>query len=388
MYDVIIIGAGPAGTCAAKKLAEAGYSVVVYEKRNEIGAPKRCGEGLDTKAEELVGKIPAKCIAQKIKGARVYAPNGKYLEAVVEKGGYVLERKVFDKWLAAQATNAGAKIQAGTNIKKLIVENGYVKGIKGEFLGNQFEAKAQIVIFAGGSDSSLPKQAGINTTCNPKLIDTCLQYEMAGVKSNPNFIHIYLGNEIAPRGYAWCFPKGNHTANVGVGVVPGKDTPRYYLDKFVERNEELVKASIIEVNAGGVPVGGLLKDMATNGFIVCGEAAHHVNPIHGGGIKEAIVSGQIAADIAIKALKKNDYSKKVLSEFNDIWWKQRGNHLLKVERIREVMENLSDDDFNMLADTFTPEDIIDFTRGAKLQIFAKALMKNPKLVKFATLLLK
>ena len=388
MYDVIIIGSGPAGACCAKKLAEEGYSVAVYEKRNEIGAPKRCGEGLEKKAEKLVGKIPSRCIARKIKGARVYAPNGKYLEAVMEGGGFVLERKVFDKWLAAQAANAGAHIQSSTNVKKLIVENGYVKGIKGEFLEQEFEARANIVIAAVGSDSSLPKQAGINTTCNPTLIDTCLQYEMAQIKSNPNFIHIYMGNKIAPRGYCWIFPKNNHTANVGVGVVPGKETPKYYLDKFVEGNPELSKASIIEVNAGGVPVGDLMREMASNGFIVCGEAAHHVNPIHGGGIKEAIISGQLAADIAIKALKKKDYSTRMLSEFNKLWWETRGNHLLKVEKIREIMENLSDDDFNMLADTFKPEDIIEFTRGSKLQTFAKALMKNPKLVKLAIHLVK
>lgn len=386
-YDVIIIGAGPAGTCAARKLAEAGYSVAIYEKRNEIGAPKRCGEGLEKKAEKLVGKIPSRCYAQKIKGARIYSPNGKYLEAVMEGGGYVLERKVFDKWLASQAANAGAYIQAGTNITKLIVENSYVKGIKGEFLGQEFEAKANLVIASVGSDSSLPRQAGLNTTCNPKLIDTCLQYEMAGVKSNPNFIHIYIGNKIAPRGYCWIFPKGNKTANVGVGVVPGSQLPQKYLDSFIKNSKELDKASIIEINAGGVPVGGLLKEMAGNGIIVCGEAAHHVNPIHGGGIKEAIISGQVAAEVAIKALKKKDMSKRTLSEFNTNWWKLRGEHLSKVEKIREIMENLTDDDFNMLADTFKPEDIIEFTRGAKLPVFAKALMKNPRLVTLARHLL-
>ncbi|MEM2974705.1 MAG: NAD(P)/FAD-dependent oxidoreductase [Candidatus Micrarchaeia archaeon] len=380
MYDAIIIGAGPAGTCCARKLAEEGYSVVVYEKRNEIGAPKRCGEGLEKKAEKLIGKIPGKCIAQRIKGARIYAPNGKYLEVVMEGGGFVLERKSFDKWLAVRAVDAGAYVQAGTNINELIIEDGYVRGVKGKFIDNEFEERASIVIFAGGSDSSLPKQANLNTTCNPKLIDTCLQYEMANVKSNPNFIHIYMGNKIAPRGYCWIFPKGNRTANVGVGVVPSVESPKYYLDKFVRENEDLSKASIIEVNAGGVPVGGLLKDMVTNGMIVCGEAAHHVNPIHGGGIKEAIISGQIAADVAATALKKKDCSKKALSEFNSKWWELRGNHLSNVEKVREVMENLNDSDFNMLAESFRPRDIIEFTRGAKLKIFARALMKNPKLV--------
>jgi digeranylgeranylglycerophospholipid reductase len=181
----------------------------------------------------------------------------------------------------------------------------------------------------------------------------------------------------------WIFPKGNKTANVGVGVVPGSQLPQKYLDSFIKGSKELDKASIIEVNAGGVPVGGLLKEMAGNGIIVYGEAAHHVNPIHGGGIKEAIISGQVAAEVAIKALKKKDMSKRTLSEFNSQWWKLRGNHLSKVEKIREIMENLTDDDFNMLADTFKPEDIVDFTRGAKLPVFAKALMKNPRLVTLA-----
>ena len=79
--DVIIIGSGPAGTACAKKLAENWFSVKVFYKRQEIGSPKRCGEGLDERVQEIIGKIPERCIAQRIKGARVYAPNGKYLEA-------------------------------------------------------------------------------------------------------------------------------------------------------------------------------------------------------------------------------------------------------------------------------------------------------------------
>ncbi|TRO46705.1 FAD-binding protein, partial [Candidatus Bathyarchaeota archaeon] len=98
MNDVIIIGAGPAGTACAKKLAENGCSVKVYDKRAEIGAPKRCGEGISEASQDFVGKIPDRCIAQKIKGARLYAPDGRYLDAILSSGGFVLERKVFDKW--------------------------------------------------------------------------------------------------------------------------------------------------------------------------------------------------------------------------------------------------------------------------------------------------
>lgn len=347
---------------------------------------ERCGEGLSEATQELIGKIPERCIAQRIKGARIYAPNGRYLEAILEYGGFVLERKIFDKWLAEEAVKAGAEIQANTFISNLIKNNDYFVGVKGEFLGEEFEEKAKIIVCATGAESSLRKQAlGIFSKLN--LIDSCLQYEMSGIDIDQNFIHIYLGDEIAKRGYVWCFGKGGTRANVGVGIIPGKENPKYYLEKFIESHPEIKKGSIIEVNAGCVPVGGLLKDMVANGFLVCGEAAHHVNPIHGGGIKEAIISGQLAADVITECLNKNDVSKKALSKFNEIWWEKRGNHLAKVEKLREVVEKLSDNDLNDLANVLKPEDLIEFSRGSKLAVLAKALMRKPRLISLAKHLL-
>jgi digeranylgeranylglycerophospholipid reductase len=161
-----------------------------------------------------------------------------------------------------------------------------------------------------------------------------------------------------------------------------------YQEKFVTSHPEwFSRASTMEVKAGAVPVGGLLKDMTANGFVVCGEAAHHVNPIHGGGIKEAVVSGQIAADVVAKAIKSGDVSKQALTEFNEKWWAERGEHLAKVEKLREVIEKLSDDDFNDLVDAITPEDMIELSRGARLSVLAKALMRKPRLITLARHLL-
>jgi digeranylgeranylglycerophospholipid reductase len=387
MTDVIIIGAGPAGTSCAKRLAENGFSVKVFDRRAEIGNPKRCGEGLSESTQNLIGKIPERCVAQKIKGARLYAPNGRHLDAVLDHGGFILERKVFDKWLAEEAIKAGAAIQSNTFISNLVKDEGYFTGVRGEFIGEVFEEKAKMIVCATGAESPLRKQAlGIVSQMN--LIDSCLQYEMSGIDIDSDFIHIYLGNEtLAPRGYVWVFPKGKERANVGVGIIPGETKPKFYLDRFLKNHPEISKGSIIEVNAGCVPVGGLVKDMVTNGFLVCGEAAHHVNPIHGGGIKESIVSGQLAADVIADCLKKNDVSKKALTKFNDIWWEKRGNHLKNVEKLREVLEKLSDNDLNDLVDSLNPEDIIEFSRGSKLSILSKVLMRKPKLITLAKHLL-
>jgi len=380
MIDAIVIGAGPAGTACAKKLAEAGFSVKVYDKRPEIGSPKRCGEGLSEASQQFVGKIPERCIAQRIKGARLYAPDGRYLDAILTEGGFVLERKVFDKWMAEEAIKAGASVQANTFVSSLLKnDKDCYTGVKGEFMGNEFEEKARIVVCATGAESPLRNQA-LGVFSKITLIDSCIQYEMTNVDMVPDMIHIYLSGVLAPRGYVWVFPKGEHRANVGLGIVPQEKKPGEYMQQFFKEHPEISKGSIIEVNAGCVPVGGMVKDMVANGFVLCGEAANHVNPIHGGGIKEAVISGQMAADVIAECLRKNDVSKKALSKYNDDWWELRGNHLKRVEKLRETLEKLSDQDLNDLVDALKPEDIIEFARGAKLSVLAKVLMRKPRLI--------
>jgi digeranylgeranylglycerophospholipid reductase len=387
MIDAIIIGAGPAGTACAKKLAEAGFSIKVYDKRAEIGSPKRCGEGLSEASQQFVGKIPERCIAQRIKGARLYAPDGRYLDAILTEGGFVLERKVFDKWMAEEAIKAGASVQANTFISSLLKnDKDYYTGVKGEFMGNEFEEKARIVVCATGAESPLRNQA-LGVFSKITLIDSCIQYEMINVDMVSDMIHIYLSGILAPRGYVWVFPKGEHRANVGLGIVPQEKKPGEYMQQFFKEHPEISKGSIIEVNAGCVPVGGMVKDMVANGFVLCGEAANHVNPIHGGGIKEAVISGQMAADVIAECLRKNDVSKKALSKYNDDWWELRGNHLKRVEKLRETLEKLSDQDLNDLVDALKPEDIIEFARGAKLSVLAKVLMRKPRLIAVAKHLL-
>lgn len=390
MRDVIVVGAGPGGSAVAKHLASKGYEVVVYEKRQEIGAPKRCGEGISLGGlERLDLKIPSYCIRQKINGALIYSPNGKFVEIDYGKdSGYIVERKVFDKWLAEEAVRKGAKIQAKTYIKEVLKEKGKVCGIVGEYLGKKFKEKCKVLVAADGIESKISRMAGLNTTANPFLVDSGFQFEMVGIElQDPKKIYIYFGNKIAPRGYIWIFPKGRDVANVGIGIVgKSKKSAKEYLVEFIKNKPELRKGSILEVNAGGIPVGGLLKKMTLDNFLAIGDAAHQVNPIHGGGMYEAQFAAKIAAEVIDEALQKNDTSEKQLDKYNKEWWKQRGNYLRKVEKLREVVEKFSDDDFNFLAEELKGDLLIDITRGKGLKVFAKILLKRPHLVKLAKIL--
>ena len=126
--DVIIVGAGPGGSMAAKTAAEAGLDVVLLEKRQEIGDPVRCAEGVSKRALCQMVKPEPEWIASEVKGARIYAPDGRSIVMSEDKSGsevgYVLERKVFDRGLAMQAARAGAKVMVKTRALGLLKKDG------------------------------------------------------------------------------------------------------------------------------------------------------------------------------------------------------------------------------------------------------------------------
>ena len=385
-YDVVVVGAGPGGSSAAKFLALGGLDVLMLEKRQEIGAPKRCAEGLTFGSLAVVGKVPRRCVAQTIDGANVYAPNGKRVAVDYGKdGGYVVERKVFDKWLAFEASRAGAYVQAKTEVRNVLKDGDCVTGVVAEFEGESFEIGAKVVVAADGVESTVARKAGLDTTNQLVNVDSGYQYEMSNLKlKDPRKILIFLGNEMAPRGYLWVFPKGRDVANVGIGTAMSEKPASHYLKQFIGSRPDIFRdAGIIEVNAGGIPVGGLLDNMVSDGLVVVGDAAHQVNPIHGGGLKEGTIAGKLAAETINKCIKKGDVSRRALSEYNRVWWDERGKKLQKVEKLRHVIEKLSDNDLNMLADALTGDVMVKLTRGDKMSTLAKILMKKPRLITLA-----
>ncbi len=384
MKDVVVVGAGPAGCSVANELAEKGYSVAVYEKRQEIGAPKRCGEGISSYAmDNLNLDVPDNCKMQPIDGALVFSPNGDGV--TIDSGetvGWTLERKMFDKWMAERAAKAGAEIRAKAEVVDLLPEN---KGVVVDIEGERKEVESRMVVAAGGVESPIAKKAGVKKPSKLHIVDSGYQYEMVNLDlKDDRKLELYFGDEVAPRGYVWIFPKGESKANVGIGIAGDIDkTAKYYLDRFIENNGRFNKASITEVNSGMIPVGGLLDDMVADNFLAVGDAANQVNPIHGGGIREGIRGGIIASKVISMALDEEDTSHKNLQKYNQIWWEERGRSLRRVEKLREVLEDLDDGDLNYLAEKLKGEDLMDFSQGRNLSKLGKLLLKRPKMIKSA-----
>jgi digeranylgeranylglycerophospholipid reductase len=203
---------------------------------------------------------------------------------------------------------------------------------------------------------------------------------MVGVDvESPLTMEFYLGSRIAPGGYAWVFPKGEDIANVGLGVLGSRADrkPIEYLRDFVERMPNLSKGKVVEINGGGDPVSGPLKKIVKDNLLVIGDAARQVNPLTGGGIDSAMRAGNIAGEVAAKAVREGDTSEKRLSEYEKRWGGQMGKRLERYLKAKNVLLSLTDDELDQLAGTLSK---VKFDR-ISLTDMLKALMKaHPKLL--------
>ncbi len=377
-YDVVVVGARVGGSTSAMFASKSDVNVLMIEKRQEIGSPVQCAEGVTYGTFETLEMKPSdKYIRSRIKGANIHAPDGRCIEyegGIAE--GLVLDRKIFDKELATIAAKSGTDIMVKTSVKDLIIKDHKVCGVVAKHLGETIEVKADVVIAADGIESNMARLAGLNTIQSPEQICSCAQYEMVGMDTDPNYLEFYFGETVAPKGYLWVFPKGNGVANVGVGIRSPNMTPLYYLDKFVSK----LNATPVELNIGGVPVSGPIEKTYTDGFLVVGDAAGHVDPVTGGGIHPTIACARIAGEVAAESVKNEDNSSKFLKKYEDKWKKDVGKSLYQSAKYRKMADKLNDKDMNALAEFIENQDIESISKIAAL----KFVGKNPNLMKLLT----
>ena len=217
--DVVVVGAGPAGATAARYAAERGLEVLLLEKRQEIGSAVRCAEGINREMLLPFLDPDERWISARVSRSRIVTSDtGEVRSFIGEEPGYVLERRVFDRVLAEKAVEAGAGVMLKTAVKGLITENGAVKGVRATDGRSELEIEARIVVGTDGVESRVGQWKGLDCVLRPCDCLACAQYLLAGIDVDPDCCAYYLGPELAPGGYAWLFPKGDHLANVGLGV--------------------------------------------------------------------------------------------------------------------------------------------------------------------------
>jgi digeranylgeranylglycerophospholipid reductase len=384
-YDVVVVGTGPAGSMAARAAARSDANVLLIDRRRELGVPVQCGEALsEDPLKDLGIKPDPRWIAGRTNAVKIVSPSGIAVriseKKIVGKMGYILDRKVFDKHLATLAAKEGADVRVGTVVDGLVMENGKIKGVKAHGIEGRLEFSADVVIAADGVGSRIARWAGFNTALKLVDIESGVQFQMVGIDLESSFtMEFYLGSKIAPGGYAWIFPKGEDMANVGLGVLGSRaERPAFeYLWDFVKRTPGLKKGKIVEINGGGVPVGGPIKKTVKDNLLIIGDAARQVNALTGGGIDLAMRAGDIAGDVAAKAVAEGDVSEKRLNEYEKRWREKMGRSLERYLKAKNVLISLSDEDLDELAKALSKIKFENISLTAMLKSLLKA---NPKLL--------
>jgi digeranylgeranylglycerophospholipid reductase len=352
-YDVIVIGAGPSGSTAARYAAEGGLSVLLLERDREPGVPVRCAEGVSHNGLLHFIEIDPKWVSTTIEGARLHSPDGGSVEMYNNGLGYVLDRRVFDKALADLAVLKGAKLLTKADaIDLLRDEKKKVCGVIYRHEKKLVTVRCRILIGADGIESQVGRWAGIKTTLALGDLDTCCQYTVNNINVEKHLCQFYFGKDIAPGGYLWIFPKSETQANIGIGIGgddarPGKG-PRYYLDRYIE--QKFPNASINFMVYGGVPTRAGNDFIADNVMLV-GDAAHQVNPITGGGIIQGMIAARYAGETAVKAINENNTSKKSLKPYADRWEAHMGKNQRFMYQLKTKFMGMNDRVFNTLVAT-------------------------------------
>jgi len=357
--DVLVVGAGPGGSMAAKFAARNGVRTLLIEKRQEIGSPVRCAEGIatDWMAECGVEADPS-WIACVPEGARFFSPNGTCAHINVKSAGnevgLVLERVLFDKALARHAAEVGADIRLKTYARGILKAGGAVTGITGKSMGRDIAIRARITIAADGFESQVGRWAGIDTSLSAKDIIATFQYRLCNIDQGATCCDFHVGS-CAPGGYIWVFPKGGNTANVGIGVQlsrlrdPGET--RRYLDRWLAGQPGLAKGKALDIVAGAVSANRPLARTVGNGIMLVGDAARLINPLTGGGIVNACISGKLAGEVAAAAVKCGDCSEKFLQKYEKAWRSRLEKELIRNWMAKEKVGQLDDETFNRIVAT-------------------------------------
>ena len=383
-YDVLVIGGGPAGALAAKTAAEKGLSACLVEKLPAIGAPVRCAEGIGKEAlAEFVKPDPC-WISAEMTGAGIVDPDGfeMTLESSMAGGkvGYILDRKVFDRALVWQAAEAGADVFVKTRASAPVMQDGHVKGAQLESCGHVTKVMADVVIAADGVESKFGKWCGIDTTVPVREIMSSVQYVMTDIDIDEQSTVFYLGNEVAPEGYLWVFPKGKRSANVGIGISGKKSGEGHrakdYLDRFVKKT--FPEGKTIEYIPGGVSVCRPLANTAADGLLITGDAARVVDPLTGGGIYNAMYTGRLAAEVAAVCIGKGDVSRKALMMYDRSWRESKlGKSIERNYLIKEYVIKLPDTKLKEIIHSVSNINMKEFST---INLIKEIIRVNPKLV--------
>ena len=352
--DLVVAGAGPGGLCAALEALKGGLSVHVFDKKTVIGAPVRCGEYFPVRKEMQnllpsageymnVFDIPREAIDNTCKRLRIISPKGSEFEFDFE--AFILDRTILEQNMAEEVKRLGGTIELRKSVDLFVLNNAVLVG------PNKCEGvKAKVVVAADGFPSKVAKSAGILTQDYMTPYNVAINYEylMTNLSVDQSVTEMYMGTEFAPGGYGWIIPKGNDSANVGIGIrtsyskrKEGRSYLKFFLDDCPLSRSKLHGGKSGPMIADVLPIDGPLPTTCAGQVIAVGDAAGMVMPTNGGGIATAMISGKIAGQISADHVQKGT----PISDYERKWKAVMGKEMRVSTKLRRLADHFMGNDF-------------------------------------------
>ena len=385
MYDVVVIGAGPGGGSAALHAARAGLSTLLLEADPEIGTPVHCGECLSELAvQNLDLELPDHVKALDVKGIRVIFPDGT--EKLLTEEGYVLEKHLFERWLADEAVAKGAELHLHhrvTGMERIYNDENQFSNWKLEGRGDEFPIECRTVIDASGVSGAAAKYLDMGGDVE---VIAGFQYEVLDVP-NDGYLDFYLWPKYSPHGYVWMIPKEGGRANVGL-VTTDKKGAIKYLESFINDTYLKGKPTVnppwraegikIRPFGGTIPISGPRTTTVGDGVLLVGDAAGFTSPLFEGGTHLALWSGREAAQTVAAAIKEKDLSSQRLMAYERAW-KKRFPPYHKILKGKTALYELTDEEMSTMARCL-PDELGNMSPLDKAVIGLKILVRRPLLL--------
>ena len=355
MYDVIIVGAGPAGSTAALYAHRLGLNCILLDKA-VFPRDKICGDALSGKSVRLMRELNLLEGVEKLEGSEINritfgSPSHSQFDVHLKGNknndfitkGYVVPRKIFDNFLFKKADEL-TETRQGFTVNDIIYENDNISGVKGTNIEGKDEIlNAPIIMGCDGANSIIARKLGLYEMDmeNTAVAIRCY-YE--GVEGLSNQIELHYVSEVKP-GYFWLFPAGNGKANIGIGLSKNDAkkedrTLRQIMDEIVQSDyfrSRFGNARPLEKPVGwNLPLGRIQRKNHGNGFMLLGDAAGLVDPFTGEGIGNAMVAAKHAMQVASKAKNHKDYSERSFSEYDQLLWDDIGGELRTSTKLQSL----------------------------------------------------
>ncbi len=333
MYMAAVVGAGPAGIWAAKRIRERGWSSVVLEEHPKVGDPVACTGLISCSGVKELGikKEVEENLVNRIRGAKIYSPNNRLLEVKrSENVAFVINRGGFDRSLAESAKEAEVEIRLNTKAIDVRKETVFV-----EHKGRGEIVKAKVVVGADGVNSKMRKIIGINTD-----IKNHVHAYQVVAKGNfeRDFVKLYFG-DYAKNFFAWVVPENEERARIGLATTSGN----------VKRDFEMFcnlhnfSGEYCDMCSKLIYIGAPLKGIVKDNIALVGEAAGHVKATTGGGILLGMEAGRILGDTIHEHFSNKEPLEKYEQNLNEL-----NKDLFLHWKIRQFINNKNEDQVESL----------------------------------------